>query len=181
MAVVGALAGVMGLATPGGLWVPCSSLAVPPAVPERAQTLSLAPDLSHHGPEQVSAVVARSWWLEQAGFWSCARWDVDYAWNSLDSWMSVCSRSPLCFPRREIDLCMLGVVLYVYFPALRLREQLVQTPSPSFHLSLQLAKVALLSSSGCPPFHCPQTPSLSTPEDYTCGVLFQKRKKERKS
>lgn len=87
-------------------------------------------------------MVARSWRLEQAGFWSCACWDVDYAWNSLDSWMSVCNRSPPYFPRRELDLCMLGVVFYVYFPALRLREQLVQTP---FFL-LPLCKVALLST-----------------------------------
>lgn len=59
-----------GLATRKGLWVPCASFSFPPALPESAQTLSLAPDLSHPSPEQIFAVVTRSWYLEQEGFWS---------------------------------------------------------------------------------------------------------------
>lgn len=106
---------------------PAPLFAFPPALPERAQTLSLAPDLSHHSPEQIFAVVvARSWYLEQKGFWSCACWDVDYAWNSLDACMSVCNRILLWFSRRELGVCMLRVMFQVYFPALWLREQLVQ-------------------------------------------------------
>lgn len=60
MAVVGASAGGEGLAIPRGLWVPCSSLPVPPAVSERAQTLSLALRHSPWLPISVTMVRSRS-------------------------------------------------------------------------------------------------------------------------
>lgn len=92
--------------------------------------------------------------------------------------MSVCNHSLLWLPRREFDLCVLGVVFYVYFLALRLREQLAQIPFPV--LPLVTATIQ-----GGPPLHSAPFPfSLSpdtfSPKDYTVCCSFPGKKKSRR-